>query len=232
MPMTLYNVRRETISMAWQLREGLLGDSSFPFLQFTTTRDFGNMRDPAARASFFELLCVRAAVSAQQVHGSRVAVVNDKFSGKELPQTDALVTGEPGLALCIFTADCMPVFFADKKKKVVALAHAGWRGLAGGIAKATLSTMEKQFGCQPRDISVSVGPHIHSCCFEIGDEVRSAFGVSGSHLDMSGVLKSQLEECGVENISFSGQCTKHNKDLFFSYRREKNAERLMSVVCI
>ena len=216
----------------WQLREGLFGDSSFPFLQFTTTRDFANMREAGALASFFDLMCVRGSVTAQQVHGTRVAVVSEKFSGKELPGTDALVTAEPGLALCIFTADCMPVFFADKKNKIAAIAHAGWRGLAGGIAVATVETMKKQFGCKPADIIVSVGPHIHSCCFEIGEEVRAAFGVSGASLDMSSILKAQLEGCAVTNISFSGQCTKHQNELFFSYRRDKCADRMLSVVCI
>ena len=218
--------------MTWQLREGLLGDSAFPFLQFTTTRDFGTMRDPRARASFFELMCVRGSVTAQQVHGTRIMVVNSKFSGKELPATDAFVTNEPGLALCIFTADCMPVFFADKKKKVAALAHAGWRGLAAGIAPATVETMKNQFGCEPADIIVSVGPHIHSCCYEIGEEVRSAFSIKEKNLDMAGILKGQLDKAGIKDISDSGKCTQHNNDLFFSYRRDKTSERLMSVVCI
>ena len=216
----------------WQLREGLMGDSSFPFLQFTTTRDLGDMRETGAQATFFELMCVRGWVRAQQVHGARVAVINNKLVGKELPETDALVTNEPGIALCIFTADCMPIFFADNKKKVVALAHAGWRGLAGNIAVATVETMTKQFGCVVGDIAVSVGPHIHSCCYEIGDEVREVFGVNGKNLDMAGILKNQLYECGVYNMSFCGECTKHNNDRYFSYRRDKTAERLMSVVCI
>jgi YfiH family protein len=126
----------------------------------------------------------------------------------------------------------MPVFFADNKKKVTALAHAGWRGLAGGIAVITIETMTKQFGCVVSDIAVSVGPHIHSCCYEIGDEVRKAFDITSANLDMAGILTNQLEKCGVKDISFSGQCTKHNSERYFSYRRDKTSERLMSVVCI
>ena len=88
-----------------------------------------------------------------------------------LEDTDALVTNEQNLALALNFADCVPIIFYDPVKKVVAIAHAGWRGTAAKIAPKTVEKMVKIFSSKPQDIIALIGPAIGKCCFEVGDDV-------------------------------------------------------------
>ena len=123
---------------------------------------------------------------------------------------------EPGLAPLVFTADCLPVAVAGPGG--VAMLHAGWRGLAGGIVAAGAEAVEAT--------SAAIGPGIGPCCYEVGDEVLGAFadlgdGVAeGRMLDLPEVARRLLARAGVERVESAGLCTSCEAELFFSHRRD------------
>ena len=88
---------------------------------------------------------------------------------------DGLITAEPGLLLAIQTADCIPVLVADRKQRIVAAFHAGWRGTVQRIVELGVGKMRLEFGSKPRDLIAAIGPGIGACCYAIGEEVLSAF---------------------------------------------------------
>jgi YfiH family protein len=221
----------------WVLRDGLWKDTEFPFFNLVTTRGLGNMRDPDARKDF----CLEhginpeGLVTAQQVHGCKVAVVTRADGGQEIEAADGLVTADPGVSIAIFTADCVPVFFAGAAgKKVAGIAHAGWRGLEAGIIGKTVELLKNEFGVAAEEVTAAIGPHIQKCCYETGPELREKFGVHSSekNLDLSSIALKQLEAAGIRRVSASGLCTCHERGLFFSFRGEKTDNRIMSLIKI
>ncbi|HKN36157.1 MAG TPA: peptidoglycan editing factor PgeF [Terriglobales bacterium] len=88
---------------------------------------------------------------------------------------DGLVTNTPGVLLAIETADCLPVLLIDTKRRAVGVFHAGWRGTIKRIVEKGVGEMRRSFGSQPKDMRAAIGPGIHKCCYEVGDEVRSKF---------------------------------------------------------
>lgn len=88
---------------------------------------------------------------------------------------DGLVTNTPGVLLAIETADCLPVLLIDTKRRAVGVFHAGWRGTIKRIIEKGVGEMRRSFGSQPKDMRAAIGPGIHKCCYEVGDEVRSKF---------------------------------------------------------
>jgi purine-nucleoside/S-methyl-5'-thioadenosine phosphorylase / adenosine deaminase len=93
----------------------------------------------------------------------------------DLPQGDALITNEPGILLAVRSADCVPVLLADPDNRAVAAVHAGWKGMLEGIVEKTVGEMRRIFGTQPRSVVAAIGPSIRACCYEVGEEVESAF---------------------------------------------------------
>ncbi len=172
-----------------------------------------------------------------QVHGDAIFVIKPHgsyFSSREELNYDAIVTNRTNLAICIKTADCVPVFIVDKVKKVIAVVHAGWRSSALGISAKVISLLQNQYGCLPQDILAAIGPSIGRCCYEIDSVVADAFrqhGHSSSFLfpgtgenkwklDLAEANRRQIMEAGVpeNNIEVSGFCTTCNQDMFFSHR--------------
>jgi YfiH family protein len=153
---------------------------------------------------------------------------------------DALVTDDADLAIGIITADCLPVYYADPVKHVIAIAHAGWRGVAGGLVGKTIRAMAQNYGCRPANIRVGIGPAIRFCCYEVGEELKPVFGefyrspeVGGrAHVDLIGAARKQLTGEGVSDASItdSGFCTACHNDRFYSARRDGNSERILSVI--
>jgi YfiH family protein len=88
---------------------------------------------------------------------------------------DGLVTDQPGMLLAVQTADCLPVILVDAKRRAVGVFHAGWRGTAKRIVEKGVGEMRRWFGTLPRDLKAGIGPGIHSCCYEVGPEVRERF---------------------------------------------------------
>lgn len=189
------------------------------------------------------------AVIAQQVHGASVAVVSEDDAGcgcfshaDAIPGVDALVTRSKNLPLMCFSADCLLLGLSDPKAGVLAILHAGWRGMAAGVIENTISTMRDQ-GADPANIHAVGAPSIGPCCFEVGSEVVSALGAEhvAQPLDTKAMYnlrkaaQSRLEFSGVRHLHIDATCTCCRGDLFFSHRRavrkgEKHTGRMAMVV--
>ncbi len=142
---------------------------------------------------------------------------------------DALITSQPGMLLVVKTADCLPVLFHCPEPRVVAAAHAGWRGLSKGILKKVVQEMKNR-GCSPERIRAAIGPAIGPCCYEVGPEVFEAFRQRGlsyvsqdRHLDLFTTAVEHLKEEGLlrDNIHLLPLCTYCNELFFPSFRRER-----------
>ena len=130
-------------------------------------------------------------------------------------EVDAHATDQPGLVPLVMVADCLPV--ALRGPGGVAMAHGGWRGLAGGVLEASAERVKAE--------AAAIGPGIGPCCYEVGEEVLSAFdgldGVAeGRMLDLPAVAAGLLKRAGVEQVERADLCTSCNAELFFSHRRD------------
>jgi polyphenol oxidase len=173
----------------------------------------------------------------RQVHG---AVVADAAAMNDDAEADAVVARVPGLVCSVQTADCLPVLFASLGGGTVAAAHAGWRGLAGGVLEATLEAMEHA----PEGITAWLGPAIGPEAFEVGPEVRAAFladhrGAADAFRPGSGdrwfadiyrLARLRLERAGVREIHGGGRCTYAESGTFFSYRRDGTCGRMATLI--
>jgi len=187
----------------------------------------------------------------RQVHGSRVLRLQYSQPDAEALEADAAWTDEPGLACTVQVADCLPVLMAAPGGRAVAAAHAGWRGLAGGVVEAALAALCEGAHCAPRDIAVWLGPCIGPRRFEVGAEVLEAFGaspadpdpslfVSGGQRDgaarwqanLAGLTSLRLQRAGVRHISGGVWCTFEDRLRFFSYRRDGLTGRLAAAVFV
>lgn len=151
-------------------------------------------------------------VFARQVHGT--ALLRHPRAGGVV-EADGHVVGEPGLAPLVFAADCLPVALRGPGR--VAMVHAGWRGLAGGIVAAAAEAVEAT--------RAAVGPGIGPCCYQVGEEVLTAFAdlgdvAEGRMLDLPEVARRLLARAGVEQVESAGLCTSCEEELFFSHRRD------------
>lgn len=96
---------------------------------------------------------------------------------------DGLLTATPGLLLAIQTADCLPVILVDAKRRALGAFHAGWRGTVKRIVEKGVGEMRRRFGSNPRDLKAAIGPGIHGCCYEVGEEVRTKFRSQFAYAD-------------------------------------------------
>jgi YfiH family protein len=172
-----------------------------------------------------------------QVHGTRV-VNADELTG--MPQADASFSYRVGTVCAVLTADCMPLLLCDRDGSAVAIAHAGWRGLCGGVIEETISRM----GIAADHLLAYMGPAIGPAAFEVGDDVRDAFVARdaaaaaalaphrpGKWLaDLYQLARQRLHHSGVTQIHGGGLCTYSDTTRFFSYRRERDSGRMASVI--
>lgn len=163
----------------------------------------------------------------RQVHSDNVLWM--KEAGRP-EATDAVITDQPGLCVCVKTADCIPVLLYDTRQRIVAAVHAGWRGTVARIVQKTIGKMKPL--C-PTDLHAIIGPGISLEWFEVGDEVYEAFSDAGYpmeqisckeqkwHIDLCACCRLQLEATGIkaENIEESGICTYDEVEDYFSARR-------------
>ena len=179
-----------------------------------------------------------------QVHGADVRIVEsgDDFTenGKE---ADGLITNLRNTPLLIFTADCVPVVFYDKKQGVVALAHAGWRGTYGNIAGEMVDIMTDKYGCEVVDIKTIIGPSVSVDNYEVSYDLIEKFSalevqgyykeVDGKYyLDLWKLNKELLKKCGIleDNIKIIDFCTVRDNDKFFSYRLDNATSKRIGTV--
>ncbi|MBZ5631957.1 MAG: peptidoglycan editing factor PgeF [Acidobacteriia bacterium] len=147
---------------------------------------------------------------------------------------DALLTSEPGVAVSVRTADCFPILLADPNTRAVAAVHAGWRGTAAGVVRASLTRMRSEFGTDPRNVFAAIGPGIGACCYEVGIEVARQFGMpEAGNLDLAAENRRQLIAAGLkpDSIEVVGDCTFCTPARFFSWRRDQDrAGRMISFI--
>ncbi len=177
-----------------------------------------------------------------QVHSNNVLEINELHRGKGVWQreesircTDSFVTNIPEICLTAFAADCVSLLFFDFEKKVIATAHAGWRGTVNKISHSTIEEMVTKYGCKPENILVGIGPSIGPCCYEIGQDVEfevkknftnfdelltENFVTKKKHFNLWKANFASLLEKGIleKNIETAEMCTLCRKDLFFSSR--------------
>lgn len=172
-------------------------------------------------------------LSCFQVHSAKVVEVTEPWRTR--PQADGMVTKVPGLALCILSADCVPVLFAESEAKVIGAAHAGWKGAIAGICEATLSAMEG-LGADRGRIHAAIGPAIQQPSYEVGPEFRDTFvgeqewtdrlfqagREDRSHFDLIGYVQAVLKREGIGAIDNIGHDTCAMEDDYFSNRRRNH----------
>lgn len=157
----------------------------------------------AARASFG--LADRVFITADQVHGSEVAIV-DLQRAAPIAAADGLITADPRVCLGIHVADCGPVFLVDPARRVIALLHSGRRGTELGITTAAIAKMQREFGCDPANLVVQLGPCIRPPLYEI---------------DFANTILAQARAAGVRAVHDCGACTGGGVERYYSYRVER-----------
>ena len=193
----------------------------------------------------------------RQVHGVNIRIIDRDFlelpkavQEEQLRGVDALCTDVAGYAVCVSTADCVPILLYDKRHQAVAAVHSGWRGTVQQILFRSLEQMNKTYGTNGNDVYACIGPSISVDAFEIGEEVYDAFKKAGfpmqlisirnestlkHHIDLWKANTIQLESFGVPSsqIEVSGICTYTNNEDFFSARRLGiNSGRILSGIMI
>lgn len=228
------------------------GVSKHPYESFNLGEHVGD--DPSAvrqnRAVLVKMLPSGARLQwLKQVHGTRVIKVSADNRSLRPKTGDAAVVFDRGFGAVVMTADCLPVFFTDINGSVVAVAHAGWRGLLDGVLEQTIISM----GVLPAELMVWMGPAIAQCHFEVGSEVRDAFlnhpewgqsfvpGIDSAFLlstvradkymmDIYAMARARLLNAGVQQIFGGGLCTVCDNQRFFSYRRDGVTGRMASLI--
>jgi polyphenol oxidase len=172
----------------------------------------------------------------EQVHGCEVAA---HLGQAGVPQADAAVAQSTGRVCAVMTADCLPIVIADRAGTRVAVAHAGWRGLAGGVVEAALGAL----GGDPAELVAWLGPAIGQHAFEVGPEVRTAFvrRLDGAdacfepnergrlQADLYGLARLALARAGVRSVHGGGWCTATDRSRFFSFRRDGVTGRMATL---
>ena len=232
-------------------------------IQGFSARNSGNMAlhigdDPnkviAGRESWLKTLglSLERLVAGVQVHGTRVALIDETIVGSgafslnsAIPETDALITKKPGIILATFTADCIPIFIYDPVTPAIGLAHAGWRGTINGIATITVKRMVDEFGTDPVDCLVALGPSICGACFRVDRQLGESFSKVhtkaviedqfGYRVDLQNYNRLDLIRVGVcrDHIYETRFCTNCQPDRFFSYRADRGKTgRMMGIIAL
>jgi YfiH family protein len=236
--------RRESVSGAhFAFTDRWGGVSAAPYEELNLGGAVGD--DPGAVRTNRELaakplgLDPARVVWMNQVHGADVVVVSSPWGERPVPEVDAVVTAERGLALAVLTADCVPVLLADPVAGIVAAAHAGRPGLVAGVVPAALRAMT-ELGADPDRIVARTGPAVCGRCYEVPEEMRADVAAvePAAHaetswgtpaVDVTAGAHAQLDRLGVRDRRQSPVCTLESGD-HFSYRRDRTTGRLAGYV--
>lgn len=170
-------------------------------------------------------------VTVRQVH-SAICMVAGDWDDETRPEADALVTNDPGVAIAILTADCVPILFWDQDARIAGAAHAGWKGALSGVIEATVDAMVG-LGADRSAIMAAIGPAIRQESYEVGPEFQHRFleadgqsagffrdGPAGrAHFDLPGYVAQRIHRSGVVRVHDIGADTCADESRFFSYRR-------------
>lgn len=254
------------VHAAVTLRQGGVSDGAWSSLNLGS--HVGD--DPAAVAENRRRLVQALELPAEpcwleQVHGTRIADLDTSEPGSVTPcataasaetvirptartvetvalrqRADGAVTGRAGVVCVIMTADCLPVLLADRRGRRIAAAHAGWRGLLGGVLQNAVQAL----GAAPQDVVAWLGPAISQPAFEVGEEVRTAFAgrgfsTDGAFLpnprgrwqaDLYALARQSLAQAGVTSVYGGSWCTYTDAERFFSHRRQAPCGRMATLI--
>ena len=233
------------VRAAFTLRQG--GVSTAPYDSLNVGVHVGD--DPAAvaenrRRIRAQLQLPEEPAWIEQVHGIEVL---DLDQSAATGTADAVFTRRPGLVCAVQVADCLPVLFATRDGRGVGAAHAGWRGLAGGVLEATVAALREATRAAPGDIVAWLGACIGPDAFEVGEDVREAFDADETRhfraapardgrrkwfADLPALAHGRLQRLGLVDIEACGLCTASDTSRFFSYRREGLTGRLAAAAWI
>lgn len=168
-----------------------------------------------------------------QVHSAEVVIGEAPRAGRTHQKADVILTNQPGIALLMRYADCVPIMLYDPTRQAIGLAHAGWLGTVRGAARAAVQGMVASFGSRPGDILAGIGPSIGPDHYEVGEDVIAAFEMSfgkqthdyihgngRTYLDLWSANKHLLEAAGVTQIEIAGMCTACDLSAWYSHRAE------------
>jgi hypothetical protein len=174
----------------------------------------------------------------RQVHGTCVVEARRLAP---TPDADAVWSAEPGVLVGIVTADCVPVLLVDRRRRVAAAVHAGWRGASAGVLEATVEALQRDAGISLADLEAAVGPAIGGCCYEVREDVVRAFTTRTGdltapawterqgrrHVDLRTAARLLLVRAGVSRVGVLGPCTACAPG-YHSYRRDGSRGRQLS----
>ena len=197
----------------------------------------------AHHRELFQQALGAAPVFMKQVHGTRVLRLTHEQLALPTAEADACVTTERGIACTVQVADCLPILFAAPG--AVGAAHAGWRGLAGGVAEATLRAVCEAAACEPAQVQCWLGACIGPNAFEVGADVLEGFGVEPARADplrfrpfrpgkwlanLPLLARDRLAEAGVRSVGGGTWCTVEDRSRFFSFRRDGVTGRMAAAI--
>lgn len=226
----------DNVNSVFSGRQG--GVSLSPYDSFNLGDHVGDLPEAVAQNRSLLLDALPGADCIQwlnQVHGSDVVEAEARNTSQVLT-ADAVTTTQIGVVCAVLTADCLPVLFCDSEGKRVGAAHAGWRGLAGGVLLNTLKCFE-----DPSKVSAYLAPAIGPMAFEVGPEVREAFAWANDdcfaagqgdrlYADIFKIARQQLEEAGIGAVYGGGVCTVSAPEHYFSFRRDGVTGRQVSLI--
>ncbi len=230
----------DTVTAAFTTRVAL-GNTGPGFVNYGFNGSLPDARETRKKLCESLSLSFGCLTVGNQVHESSVAVVGKELAGSgagepetRIPATDALVTAVPGVALAVLTADCLPVLLYDCKRGCVGAAHAGWRGIVGGVLENTAAEMNSSFGAGLENIHAIIGPSIGPCCFEIKKDVADTLTPEEAEhvsirddrifLDLWKLAEMKLVDAGLkkDSLHFTEVCTCCTTGLFYSHRGDTN----------
>ena len=218
------------------------GVSEYPYSSLNTSFAVGDSYDNVMRNRKLianEIGIDRSQfVFCRQIHSNGVHFVEQTDVGRGvdyrlhdiIQDTDALITDIPNVVLCIKTADCLPLFLYAPEKRVIGIAHIGWRGAMAQLAIKTINSMQDKYGVDCSKLLAVVGVGCGGCCYEVSESVANYFPSkfynktqSGKiYLHLKEFVKTQLKTCGLSDghIEISNICSICNSDKYFSYRAQ------------
>lgn len=240
-------------------RMGGVSEGPYATMNFSFTRgdDPEAVRENYRRMAEALRVDMEKMVLTWQTHTTNVRVVSEEDLGKgiikerDYRDVDGLVTDMPDVTLVTFFADCVPLYFLDKKNRAIGLSHSGWRGTVKRMGEKTLETMAEAFGTRPEDVTACIGPSICMDCYEVGGEVIEEFAAefpeavhdrlfykkeNGKYmLNLWEANRIVLTDAGIreENLSVTDICTHCNPELLFSHRRSPEKRgNLCAFLCL
>lgn len=240
-------------------RMGGVSEGPYATMNFSFTRgdDPEAVRENYRRMAEALRVDMEKMVLTWQTHTTNVRVVSEEDLGKgiikerDYRDVDGLATDMPDVTLVTFFADCVPLYFLDKKNHAIGLSHSGWRGTVKRMGEKTLETMAEAFGTRPEDVTACIGPSICMDCYEVGGEVIEEFAAefpeavhdrlfykkeNGKYmLNLWEANRIVLTDAGIreENLSVTDICTHCNPELLFSHRRSPEKRgNLCAFLCL